>query len=149
MPSIMGFGLWGLLVGEIGMGLATVAGVTMGIVVDDTVHFLSKYLRARREKQLPAEDAVRYAFSTVGKALWFTSIALVAGFTVLGFSTFRMNGDMATLTAATIAIALAADFLFLPVLLMKLDRKKAKETASQSAGEEAVAAEPEPNQSQA
>lgn len=149
MPSIMGFGLWGLLVGEIGMGLATVAGVTMGIVVDDTVHFLSKYLRARREKQLPAEDAVRYAFSTVGKALWFTSIALVAGFTILGFSTFRMNGDMATLTAVTIALALAADFLFLPVLLMKLDRKNVKAAASDTASDNVATAEAKPNQSQA
>ncbi len=128
MPGLMGFGLWGLLVGEIGMGLATVAGVTMGIVVDDTVHFLSKYLRARREKGLSSPDAVRYAFSTVGTALWFSSLTLVAGFAVLAFSTFRMNGDMATLTAVTIAFALLADFLFLPPLLMKLDRAKSAET---------------------
>lgn len=145
IPSIMGFGLWGLLVGEVGMGLATVAGVTMGIVVDDTVHFLSKYLRARREQGLPPEEAVRYAFSTVGKALWFTSLALVAGFAVLSLSTFRMNGDMATLTAVTIAIALAADFLFLPPLLMKLDRKLNKTEDTQVAS----TAKPELNQSQA
>jgi len=122
MPSLMGFGLWGLLVGEVGMGLATVAGVTMGIVVDDTVHFLSKYLRARREKGLNSEDAVRYAFSTVGTALWFTSLILVAGFAILALSTFKMNADLGTLTAVTIAFALLADFLFLPPLLMKLDR---------------------------
>ncbi|MDH5445315.1 MAG: efflux RND transporter permease subunit, partial [Gammaproteobacteria bacterium] len=72
IPGAMGFGLWGLLVGQVGMGLAVVAGLTLGIVVDDTVHFLSKYLRGRREKGLNPEDAVRYAFSTVGTALVFT-----------------------------------------------------------------------------
>lgn len=148
MPSIMGFGLWGLFVGEIGMGLATVAGVTMGIVVDDTVHFLSKYLRARREKNLASEDAVRYAFSTVGKALWFTSFALVAGFSILGFSDFRMNGDMAILTAVTIALALVADFLFLPPLLMKLDKKNAKATSNDAVAESAGATST-PKQSEA
>ena len=68
--------------------------MTMGIVVDDTVHFLSKYLRARREKSLAAPDAIRYAFSSVGRALWVTSAVLVAGFIVLAQSTFKQNSDM-------------------------------------------------------
>lgn len=148
MPGLMGFGVWGILVGEVGMGMSSAAGVTMGIVVDDTVHFLSKYLRARREQNLSAEDAVRYAFSTVGKALWFTSFALVAGFLILSFSVFRMNGDMALLTAITIAIALVADFLFLPPLLMKLDRVRDKLSAGEASGTDSIAGA-EPKQSQA
>ena len=123
VPAAMGFGVWGLFVGEVGMALAVVAGMTLGIVVDDTVHFLSKYLRARREKHLDAPAAVRYAFSTVGTALLFTSIALIAGFLVLSLSSFKMNADMGILTAITIAMALVADFLFLPPLLMKLDKR--------------------------
>lgn len=148
MPGLMGFGVWGLLVGEVGMGMSSAAGVTMGIVVDDTVHFLSKYLRARREQNLSTEDAVRYAFSTVGKALWFTSFALVAGFLILSFSVFRMNGDMALLTAITIAIALIADFLFLPPLLMKLDRVRDKLNVGDTSGADSLAGA-EPKQSQA
>jgi uncharacterized protein len=131
MPSLMGFGLWGLLVGEVGLGLATVAGVTMGIVVDDTIHFLSKYLRARREKGLDSEDAVRYAFSSVGTALWFTTVTLVAGFAVLAFSTFKLNADMGVLTAIILIFALIADFLLLPPLLMKLDRSPAAAPVAQ------------------
>lgn len=123
-PAAMGFGVWGLFVGEVGMGLAVVAGMTLGIVVDDSVHFLSKYLRARRENGLNAAAAVSYAFKTVGTALLFTSITLVAGFLVLAFSSFKMNSDMGILTAITIALALIADFLFLPPLLMILDRKR-------------------------
>jgi predicted RND superfamily exporter protein len=121
-PAAMGFGLWGLLVGEVGLGLSVVAGMTLGIVVDDTVHFLSKYLRARREQQLNPEDAVRYAFSTVGTALLVTSLVLIAGFMVLSQSPFKLNADMGLLTAITIGFALLADFLFLPPLLMKVEK---------------------------
>ena len=121
-PAAMGFGLWGLLVGEVGLGLSIVAGMTLGIVVDDTVHFLSKYLRARREQQLDPPDAVRYAFSTVGTALLVTTLVLIAGFAVLTQSPFKLNSDMGLLTAITIAFALLADFLFLPPLLMKVDK---------------------------
>ena len=122
VPAAMGFGLWGLLVGEVGLGLSIVAGMTLGIVVDDTVHFLSKYLRARREQQLDPPDAVRYAFSTVGTALLVTTLVLIAGFAVLTQSPFKLNSDMGLLTAITIAFALLADFLFLPPLLMKVDK---------------------------
>ncbi|MDH3888160.1 MAG: MMPL family transporter, partial [Gammaproteobacteria bacterium] len=121
-PAAMGFGLWGLLYGQVGLGLSIVAGLTLGIVVDDTVHFLSKYLRARREQGMNSQDAVRYAFHTVGVALLVTTIVLVAGFLVLAQSSFKLNSDMGLLTSITIALALLADFLFLPPLLMKLDR---------------------------
>ena len=121
-PAAMGFGLWGLLYGQVGLGLSIVAGLTLGIVVDDTVHFLSKYLRARREQGMSSEDAVRYAFNTVGVALLVTTIVLVAGFLVLAQSAFKLNSDMGLLTSITIAFALLADFLFLPPLLMKIDK---------------------------
>jgi predicted RND superfamily exporter protein len=123
-PIGMAFGLWGLTVGEIGLALSVVSGMTMGIVVDDTVHFLSKYLRARREKKLPREDAVRYAFSTVGTALWVTSLVLMIGFGILAFSSFQLNAGMGLLTAITLGLALLADFLFLPPLLIYFGGKK-------------------------
>ena len=95
--------------------------MTLGIVVDDTVHFLSKYLRAKREKHLSAEDAVRYAFANVGTALLVTTIVLAAGFLVLAMSAFELNSAMGLLTAITIIIALIIDFLFLPPLLIALE----------------------------
>ena len=121
-PAAMGFGLWGMLYGQIGLGLSVVMGMTLGIVVDDTVHCLSKYLRARREQGLSSQDAVRYAFHTVGIALLVTTLVLVAGFMVLTQSAFKLNADMGLLTAITIAIALVVDFIFLPPLLMKVDK---------------------------
>jgi hypothetical protein len=124
IPAALAFGVWGLFVGQIGLALSVVTGMTLGIVVDDTVHFLSKYLRARREKGLDAQDAVRYAFSTVGLALVVTSIVLIAGFMVLTFSAFALNSNMALMTAVTIFFALIADFLLLPPLLMAVDGKE-------------------------
>jgi len=124
VPAGMAFGLWGLVNGQVGLGLSVVIGMTLGIVVDDTVHFLSKYLRARREKGLDSQQSVRYAFSTVGTALWVTSLVLFFGFLVLSTSVFKLNSDMGLVTAITIAFALIADFLFLPPLLMKIEGKK-------------------------
>ena len=121
-PAFMAFGIWGVIRGDVGLALSVVVSMTIGIVVDDTVHFMSKYLRARRELKMEPSDAVRYSFNTVGTAMWVTTVALVAGFLVLTFSGFRMNLDMGLMSAITITLALALDFLFLPTLLMKVDK---------------------------
>jgi len=123
-PALMAFGVWGMIKGQVGLGLSIIVSMTIGIVVDDTIHFLSKYLRARREHDLDRPGAVRYAFNTVGTAMWVTTLALVAGFLVLTFSHYRMSSDMGLMSAITIALALGMDFLLLPTLLMKVDKKK-------------------------
>lgn len=122
-PAAIGFGLWYIIDGRVGLALSVVAGMTLGIVVDDTVHFLSKYLHARRHRSADSHQAVEYAFGSVGRALWITTFVLVCGFMVLAQSSFKVNADMGLLTALTIMIALAVDFFFLPPLLMKLDTK--------------------------
>ena len=120
-PALMAFGIWGLAVGKIDVGNAIVLTMALGIIVDDSVHFLSKYLRARREGGMPPEEAVRYAFSTVGAALVVTSFILVAGFMVLTLSPFGLNAGMGMLTAIVLLVALGADLLFLPPLLMRIE----------------------------
>ena len=123
-PALAAFGIWGLTVAEVGIGLSIVTGMTLGIVVDDTVHFLSKYLRARREKGLNAEDAVRYAFNNVGLALLVTSLVLVAGFMIMAQSHFYLNSSMGLLTSVVIMLALIIDLTLLPALLMKFSSSK-------------------------
>ncbi|MYD78757.1 MAG: MMPL family transporter, partial [Gammaproteobacteria bacterium] len=125
VPGFMAFGVWGLVVGEVGIALSVVMAMTIGIVVDDTVHFLSKYLHAKRELALDSQDAVRYAFRTVGRALYATTVILVAGFLFLGMSDFFPASQMGRLTSIMIMLALVVDFLFLPPLLMLIDRKRA------------------------
>tara|TARA_R110001592_G_scaffold363380_1_gene686567 strand:- start:10280 stop:12613 length:2334 start_codon:yes stop_codon:yes gene_type:complete len=120
LPALVAFGIWGMTVAQIGIGLSVVFGMTLGIVVDYTVHFLSKFLRAKRENNLSTEDAIRYAFSTVGVALLVTTFILFANFAVLSISDFSMNADMGLMTAVTIVVALLVDFFFLPPLLLFL-----------------------------
>ena len=137
LPAGLAFGLWGLLVGQVNMAVSVVAAMTLGIVVDDTVHFLSKYLRARRERGLAAEDSVRYAFATGGVARVVTTMILAAGFAILAQSSFEINAAMAQLTAIAIAIALVVDFLLLPPLLMRMDRgqEPSEDTTTESSDE--------------
>jgi len=124
MPAFMAFGVWGIFVGQVGLAVSVMIAMTLGIVVDDTVHFLSKYQRARKEHAMSPEDSVRYAFNTVGSAIWITTMALVGGFGVLSFSGFQINSHMGLMTTITIIFALILDFFFLPTLLIKLDNKK-------------------------
>ena len=122
VPAAMALGLWGYTVGVAGLSIAVVVAVTLGIVVDDTVHFLSRYLRARREQGLQPKQALQATFETVGVALSITSVTLVAGFIVLYWSGFKVNSEMGMLTAITIAFALIADFFLLPPVLLAVDR---------------------------
>jgi predicted RND superfamily exporter protein len=123
LPAALAFGVWAILVGELGFAVSVVAGLSIGIIVDDTVHFLSKYHRARRE--MSAEDAVRCAFRNVGSAILGTTFIVSVGFAMLGLSTFRVTSYMGLLTSLTVVCALVTDFLLLPALLVALDRRTA------------------------
>lgn len=123
LPAVIGFGLWFLYKGELNMALMNVLCITIGIVVDDTVHFMSKYLRARRELDKDCEEGVRYAFSSVGPALWITTVVLTAGFATLGASSFVPNSQMGGMIAVIIIAALLLDFLLLPAMLLVFGRK--------------------------
>ena len=139
VPAAMGFGLWGYMVGNVTLAVSIVVAMTLGIVVDDTVHFILKYANARKRGD-SAEDSVRYAFKSVGMALTVTSLGLVIGFAILGQSGFAVNRDMARLTAITLSFALFVDFLFLPPLLIFLDRMKTMKTSSTTTAALAVIA---------
>jgi predicted RND superfamily exporter protein len=122
LPAAIGFGIWGIYSGEVNLGLSVVLSMTLGIIVDDTVHFLSKYRHARNSGN-DAEQSVRYAFASVGRALWITTLVLATGFSILMLSPFALNSDMGMLTSIIIVVALAVDFLFLPPFLMAFDKK--------------------------
>ena len=123
LPAVMAFGLWGYSVGSVTLAVSIVVAMTLGIVVDDSVHFMLKYAKARK-KGLSPEDSVRDSFKNVGMALTITSIGLVIGFSILAQSGFAVNKDMAMLTAITIGFALFVDYLLLPPILMAVDKFK-------------------------
>jgi predicted RND superfamily exporter protein len=128
IPSIMVFGVWGMLVGQIGMASSVVVAMTLGILVDDTVHFLTQYQYARDQKGLLPEAAVEYAFSQIGNALWVTSFILILGFAIFALSSFKINQEMGMLTTLIFAVGLLADFVLLPPILLFIEgfRKSAK-----------------------
>lgn len=122
MPATLALGLWGLFVGQVGISVSMVFAASLGIIVDYCLHFLSKYRRAKQEQGLSAEQAIEYAFSTVGVALLVTTAVLGINFAILGLSNFRINIDMGVLTAMTIVFALLAQLFYLPALLLALGR---------------------------
>ena len=129
LPAAMTFGLWGIIDGEVGIVVSVITCMTLGIIVDDTVHFLSKYVRARKEMGMDSRQAALYGFETVGVALIATSVILIANFSVMAFSHYYPNAATGILTSITIAFALLIDFFFFVPLLLLLDRAHATRPA--------------------
>ena len=123
LPILTAFGVWALLVGVVGFSVAAVGAVAVGLIVDYTVHFLSKYYRARRTDGKSVEDAVRYAFDTAGVAIFLTTVILVAGFSILVTSAFKLNADLGLLTAIAIVLAMIINFTLLPAMFLLADRR--------------------------
>ena len=136
-PAAMAMGLWGYAVGEVGNAAAVVTAIAFGIIVDDTIHFMTKYMRARKSGESPTES-VQSAFRSVGKALVATTLVFALGFMVFGASGMATNQALGLLVGITVIIALLADFLFLPPLLMVLDSIKIFGRKGDEAGEKST-----------
>ncbi len=123
LPALIAIGVWGLFVGEVGLAVSVIAAMTLGIVVDDTIHFVDKYLYAKRELGMTPDQAVLDAFAAAGPALITTTIALCSGFFCLWFSGFQINSWIGLMAASTMFVALIIDLLLLPAILVTLGRK--------------------------
>jgi predicted RND superfamily exporter protein len=124
VPAIMAFGLWGWIGTEVNLAISIVAAMTFGIVVDDTIHTLSKYMRARRELGMSPMDAVRATYVAAGDPMVLAGVTLMLGFGVLGLSGFGVSHQMGVLSAFIIGLAIVADLLLLPPLLLLFDRPR-------------------------
>jgi len=122
IPPLVAFGIWGLVRHQVGLALSVVVAMTIGIVVDDTIHYLSKYQDARRRGE-DTTSAIRHAFFEVGTAMWVATLALVAGFLVLTLSHYRISVEMGLICAMTFGIGCWMDYLMLPGLVLTFDRK--------------------------
>ncbi|MBV1959909.1 MAG: MMPL family transporter [Pseudomonadales bacterium] len=116
LPAAIAFGLWGLFVGEVGIALSIVMGMTLGIVVDDSIHFLTKYQDGLKQA---SANPIAYAYQQVGPAIITTTIALLLGFSVLATSGFTQNAQIGLMTAGIVTLALLVDLFFLPAILIK------------------------------
>ena len=122
LPAVFGFGFWYLYSGNIGVGLMCVSIITIGIVVDDTVHFLAKYQKALKETE-NVEAAIRATFKQVGPALFVTTVVLASGFSVMAFSGISLNSGMGLTTSIILVAAFLLDVILLPALLLVFDDK--------------------------
>lgn len=121
LPALLAYGCWGYISGQVDLGLSIVACMSLGLVVDDSVHFLTKYRYAREQGKTP-EQAVEFAFATVGVAMLITTVVLAAGFALLVLSPFSPTWGMGALMSLTVILAFIADIILLPLLLLFFDR---------------------------
>ncbi len=119
-PATIVFGFWGLFVGELSPYILMLFSISIGLVVDDSVHILSKYLHAKREGSTP-EAAVAYSLDKAGSAITITTLSLAVGTFILVFSNTFHFQNVALLLTPIIVVALLLDLLFLPPLLIKFD----------------------------
>ncbi len=103
-----------------GLQLTTVMSLTIafGIAVDDTTHFLSHYLHARRHDGLEHKEAVRHTMDRIGGAIVATTIMLCSGAAIVMFSDLPHVALFGTLFVITLGLALIGDVFFLPALLV-------------------------------
>ncbi|MBA6346710.1 RND family transporter [Colwellia sp. BRX8-9] len=113
------FGIMGWVGIPLDMMTITIAAIAMGIAVDDTVHYIHRY---KKEFELEHDylKAIHLTHNSIGYAIFYTSMTIVIGFSLLMFSNFVPTIYFSLLTASAMIIALFADLLLLPVLLIWL-----------------------------
>lgn len=125
LPSLVGFGLWGLLYQDIGLAASVVTAMTIGLVVDDTIYFLLMYQEARK-RGLEPEEAITHVFATVGVAMLVITASLTIGFGTLVFSGFEVNRSLGAMTALVIMSNLFIDWLMLPPVMRIMENSRSR-----------------------
>lgn len=125
VPVVCGFGIWGLFVDSVGLSTTVIIAVCMGVVIDDAIHIIYRFVDARERLDFDAVEAGAYAVHRVGTSIVTSSIALVAGFAVLYFSDFALNSTFGACSALIIVCALVMDLFMLPKMLGWAARKQA------------------------
>ena len=118
VPVLAGFGFWGWTIGQIGLASTAIVALTIGVVVDDAVHLIFRYLDGLRTLGLNAMEASAYSIHRAGSAISTTSIVMIGGLGVLLFSDFTVNSSFGACTCLIIALALIFDMLVLPRILV-------------------------------
>jgi predicted RND superfamily exporter protein len=119
MPVLVAVGTMGWMGVELDFATVMVAGIALGIAVDDTIHYLFRYRRELATGMTP-NLAMRRTLTTVGKAMVTTSIVLFIGFGMLITSNFPPHRTFGVILAFTMLAALAGDLFLLPALLKQV-----------------------------
>ncbi len=122
-PATIVFGFWAVLIGQLDPFVMMLFSISIGLVVDDTVHVLSHYLETR-QTGANHQEAISHAVRTAGPAMCITTLILALGTTILiGANTIYFQ-QAAKLLVPIVLLALVLDLLYLPPILKRLDRQK-------------------------
>ncbi len=132
-PIIMVMGLIGILSIPVDLSSVLVGSLVLGIVVDDTIHFLHHFQRSYQQTA-DTELAVRQTMQTTGRALFITSLVLCGGFYIYMIGSLSNNVRFGIITGTAIIFALAADFFLLPALLSVVYSRHSKKMRRQING---------------
>lgn len=113
---LINFGVMGWFGIELDMVTSVIAAITIGIGVDDTIHFLNTY-RFYKKAGVSISDAIEQTIQVAGKAIIFTSLALVCGFLMLTTSSFRPIILFGVLLSMTLAISTVCSILLIPAAI--------------------------------
>ncbi|HNZ71689.1 MAG TPA: MMPL family transporter [Prolixibacteraceae bacterium] len=117
-PIVFFLGLMGIIGIDLNMATSIIASVTIGIVVDDTIHIFFRQREEMKELDSPLQ-AITTSLLKIGAAMCVTSLLLVIGFGILSISASKFIADFGLLSASAIAAALLADLFISPILLEK------------------------------
>ncbi|MEN8256236.1 MAG: MMPL family transporter [Thermodesulfobacteriota bacterium] len=123
LPIVMGLGFMKLAGIPLDYSNIMVGGIAIGLAVDDTVHFMHNF-RRYFARTGDARQAVHLTLTTAGRAMFFTTLILCAGFLVLLFAELKSTVNFGMITGFTISMALLADFLLAPALMVLVCRNR-------------------------
>lgn len=122
LPLVITAGLMGYLGVPIKPSTILVFSIAFGISVDDTIHFLAKYRQELQAHNWQIRKSVYAALRETGVSMFYTSIVLFFGFSVFTISSFGGTVALGGLVSATLLLAMLANLLLLPSLLLSLER---------------------------
>jgi predicted RND superfamily exporter protein len=122
VPPVVVYGLWGIFVRDMSQAVTVTYSVSLGLIIDDSVHILAKYVQERRKGEMP-EPAIQNALENTAMALIATTLMIGAGLIIISFATFRPNAELGRVMAPIIFLALLFDLFVLPGILLFLDEK--------------------------
>ena len=127
---LLNFGVMGFLGIRLDIATAIIASITIGIGIDDTIHFLNTY-RHFHLQGLSQKDVILHTLNRAGVAIVYTSLALIFGFLVLVISSFKPVIYFSILLATTMITTTLGALLFLPatINLLRLDLSPSKSTS--------------------
>ena len=122
LPLLITAGVMGYFGVSIKPSTILVFSIAFGISVDDTIHFLAKYRQELMGSRWSVKKSVFAALRETGVSMFYTSIVLFFGFSVFITSNFGGTVALGALISGTLLLAMMANLLLLPVLLLSLER---------------------------